>query len=287
MVSPLNLRTDILRAIQHLPSLENIDIDFGSHHIRRRGPDLALKLSSGDSSGFSNLRSITLNHSYARCPNQASANAVSADISRLLASCPSLERLDLAANYAFQFDFSDLVKDLPDPPENLPLVALRLLHVRLSPSPVSLRYLKNLQSLDVRNVEKSFDDRIWGALTSQKIGLKVLSVASVTTSVVGYLLQYRGLEEFQLNGGWGGSPNAAERQRLLRSAIPRHSETLISFRVQLRDAWLREDIARVWCLDEAQIDCLRGLPRLKTVEVTFMHDSAGRGIPLPLVSVPL
>ncbi|RXW18997.1 hypothetical protein EST38_g6859 [Candolleomyces aberdarensis] len=273
MVTPLKIEKKMLKAIQKLPQLENLHLHFG-HGITRLAIAPRFNLS---------LKTISLVEPQGRCTKIAEVRLVSDDIHSFLASCPFVETLNIASVLHYPVKFSDVVKDLPHQHNFHPsLTSLRLRNVILSPSPTDVKYLANLQSLDIRQC----DENIWTAFRLSGIRLKTLEISQVTLQLVEYLLHYRGLEEFYFIAQHDLSKaNPEAKYRLFQSVLPHHQDCLRAFHIQLHCGWLHipenVHLANTWCLDDTQICCLRGLPHLKTLGVSFFGDhppAPGKGI---------
>ena len=281
MVAPLSSEGRILEVIHKLPLLESIHFDF-----EQPGAPGGSNSPFPIVHGLSNLKSIVLTRPQARCiPNGRERqpwNLVPDGIHSLLASSPLLENLSISG-VVRPMDFSDIVKELPDQPRfEACIKSLQLRDMTLSPSPATLQYLYNLQCLDISNVA---DEGIWNGLRFFGTRLKVIKISQVTNEVVKYILDYQGLEEFYLTARCRGSKPYPDRRRLLESALPNHRNSLYAFGVRLHCTHHKEniDLAKLWCLDEDQIACLRTLPRLNKLEVTFLSDRMGSGALISLV----
>ncbi|KAJ2926852.1 hypothetical protein H1R20_g10237, partial [Candolleomyces eurysporus] len=192
------------------------------------------------------------------------------DIHSVLASCPALESLQVWApdRDRLGIDFMNMVKDIPSQKNFSPsLKTLLLRGVYLSLTNPSLQYLANLKSLDFHNVHPS-DEKVWDIMASYRLELEIVKVAAITSSLVNYLLHYRGLQEFHiLQGGLypalAPRPDNKAKRNLLYSALPHHQDSLITFHAQLLTGMGDLEI------HPEEITYLEAFPSLTTVKVTY------------------
>jgi Leucine-rich repeat (LRR) protein len=266
--SPLKLNKEIMSSLQRLPLLGHIYLDFGLARV----PYGRLLIGSG----FASLKSISLVNIYDGRLKEGEIDVITEDIRCVLASCSYLENVHVTAPDfgRLDIDFWNMVKDIPSLPNFSPsLTALRLRGVALSLTPPLLQYLAKLRSLDIHNVQPS-DEQTWEIMTSHKLKLEIVKVAVITSSLVNYLLHYRGLREFHvLQGGLAPSltpkPDGEAKRQLLHSALPHHQDTLAMFHAQL----LRStDCSTPQILElrpEEIADLKKAIPGLNDVKITY------------------
>ncbi|RXW12954.1 hypothetical protein EST38_g12900 [Candolleomyces aberdarensis] len=236
--------------------------------LRLRG--ISLSLTSPSLRYLARLKSLDIDD------NKPSAD----DVYSVLASCPALESLQVWASNRnrLDIDFMNMVKDIPSQANfspSLKTLLLRGVYLSLTNSP--LQYLANLKSLDFHNIHPS-DEKVWDIMTSHRLGLEIIKVAVITSSLVGYLLHYRGVQEFHiLQGGiypaLAPRPDNEAKKNLLYSAFPHHQDSLIAFHAQLLHGMGALEI------HPEEVAYLEALPSLTTVKISY----ALPGLDPPLV----
>lgn len=160
-----------------------------------------------------------------------------------------------------------MIKDIPSQANFSP----RLRGIYLSLTYPTLRYLANLKSLDFQNVHPS-DEKLWDILASHRLELEIVKVAAITSSLVNYILQYRGLREFHilqndLRPLSAPRPNEKAKKNLLYSALALHQDSLVAFHAYLITWWA--DSTAMLRLHPEEIDHLKALPGLTAFEMDY------------------
>ncbi|RXW17100.1 hypothetical protein EST38_g8750 [Candolleomyces aberdarensis] len=231
--------------------------------LRLRG--ISLSLTSPSLKYLVKLRSLDIDD------NKPSAG----DIHSVLASCPALESLKVTApeQNRLNIDFMNMVKDIPKQTYFSPsLKTLCLRGVYLSLTYPSLQYLANLKSLDLYNVHPS-DEKVWDIMASHRLELEIIKVATITSSLVDYLLHYRGLQELHilqddLYRDLALRADNDAKRNLLYSALPHHQDSLTVFHAQLLQSTRFSDEMEL-VLHPEEVAHLEAFPSLTTVKITY------------------
>lgn len=290
----LKMNHDILKCLKQLPRLENIyfSADQSPKAMHLQYPWIA--------PGMSNLKSVSLNlYSQDHLPgnDKFGINALSNDIHKLLASCPTLEFLDLTGPSHVSIDLSSIIRDIPTKQEfKASVTSLRLRDMSLKPSPGMLLYLSQLTSLDIAN-NTGLNNELWEGLHKSHIKLRVVKVSHIPHSLLAYLSSYTGLREFhgiiwhRPRRNFDVPPKRVDteaRDRLFQSVLPLHKDSLEAICVSAPLYCNNEKDAQFWCVTEKQIAQLQQFSGLRTLEVAYAFNCDEDGVPVvELGSMPV
>lgn len=277
---------DILKCLRQLPRLENIyfSADQGPKAMHLQYPWI--------SPGMSNLKTVSLNlYSQDHLPgnDKFGINALSNDIHKLLASCPTLEFLDLTGPSHVSIDLSSIIRDIPTKQGfKASVTSLRLRDMSLNLGPGALLYLSQLTSLDIAN-NTGLNNELWEGLHKSHIKLRVVKVSHIPHSLLAYLSSYTGLREFHgIIWHHHRSPHdvppkrvdAEARDRLFQSVLPLHKDSLEAICVSAPLYCNNEKDAQFWCVTEKQIAQLQQFSGLRTLEVAVAFNCDEDGVPV-------
>jgi len=271
----------ILETLKSLPSLQSLSIKFSNLFLERNPRRLH---------GFSHLKSITIINSFqGEKPASQWADAkqlihdnithleeISLSTMSVVGVSVDLESVFLDGKWAKSFK------------KSRPALRTLRLHDLIIPknSHRAFPHFSNLTTIEFA----SPDDGIWHVMRASGVKLYNIFVSRATHGLVQYLLQYKGLEHFRLIWDYAlrlkhGEAEAQNyRSLLLSQGLPHHRDSLHTFETDIDSLQAYEWEANSRALNDAEIECIQALPKLKKLRVAYAHDIQGRNSLMSVVS---